>query len=111
MGVWLRRLWIRVPHANPRALTLLMLFTGVQVLDALLTWTGIARFGAGAEANPILSFYIALVGPGATLGVAKSVALCGGCMLYVRSHYVVLALLTLVYIFGAVMPWLWVLGT
>ncbi len=102
---------VRLRAVDMRGLTILSMFVTVQVLDALLTWIGIGRFGAGVEANPVLSFYAAIFGAGATLGVAKSVAVGGGFVLYLRSHYVVLALLTFVHVCGALVPWLWLLFT
>jgi hypothetical protein len=92
-----------------RGLAILAVFVCVQILDALLTWNGLKRFGAAAEGNPILSFYISFFGAAPALGVAKGLAMCGGGLLCFKSRHVILSILTLVYIVGAVVPWLWLL--
>jgi uncharacterized protein DUF5658 len=89
---------------------LLALFTAVQVLDAVLTWTGILKFGTGIEANPLLALSFAYIGAGATLGFAKLFAVGCAFVLHLRSHYLVLSVLTLLYVYGAIVPWSWTLG-
>ena len=96
------------PHV--RGIAVLVVFVGVQILDALLTWNGLKRFGMAAEGNPILSFYISFFGAAPALGVAKGLAMCGGGLLCFKSRYVILSVLTVVYIVGAVVPWLWLLS-
>ena len=81
------------------------MFAVIQVADAVLTFVGIARFGPGIEANPVLAFYVVTFGAGVTLMAAKSVALAAAMVLYVRSHHLALSLLTLGYLFGAIVPW------
>jgi hypothetical protein len=100
----------QLPGSNTPAITLLVLFTAVQVLDAMLTRTGIHRFGTGVEGNPLLALSFAHFGTGATLGVAKLFAVACALILHLRSHYLVLSLLTLFYVFGAIIPWSWTLG-
>jgi len=103
-------LTIQLPGSTTPAITLLALFTAVQVLDAALTWTGILRFGSGIEANPLLALSLAHFGTGATLGTAKLFAVACAMVLHLRSHYLVLSVLTLLYVFGAIVPWSWTLG-
>ena len=93
-----------------RGVAVLAIFVGVQILDAMLTWNGLERWGTAAEGNPILSFYISFFGAAPTLGVAKGLAMCGGGLLCFKSRYVILSILTVVYIIGAVVPWLWLLS-
>ena len=104
------RLTAQLPGSSTPAITLLALFTTVQVLDALLTWTGVLRFGTGIEANPLLALSFAHFGTGATLGAAKLFAVGCALVLHLRSYYLVLSVLTVLYVFGAIVPWSWMLG-
>ena len=103
-------LTVHLPGSNTPAITLLALFTAVQVLDALLTRTGIHKFGTGIEANPLLALSFAHFGTGATLGAAKLFAIACALVLHLRSHYLVLSVLTLFYVYGAIIPWSLTLG-
>ena len=88
----------------PRAL--LVLFIVLQAADGLLTYTAVERFGTAAEGNPILATWMMLTGYEAALVGAKTLAcLCGG-VLYVAGVYHVLAGLSALYLFAAVVPWL-----
>jgi len=109
-GRWHAPLTVQLPGSNTPAITLLALFTAVQVLDAMLTWTGILRFGTGIEANPLLAMSFAHFGTGATLGAAKLFAIACALVLHLRSHYLVLSVLTVLYVFGAIVPWSWMLS-
>src|SRR5580765_4951085 len=100
---------VQLPGSNTPAIKLLALFTAVQVLDAMLTRTGILRFGTGIEANPLLALSFAHFGMGATLGVAKLFAVACALVLHLRSHYLVLSVLTVLYVFGPIVPWSWTL--
>jgi hypothetical protein len=103
-------LTVQLPGSNTPAITLLALFTAVQVLDAMLTRTGIHKFGTGIEANPLLALSFAHFGTGATLGAAKLFAIACALVLHLRSHYLVLSVLTLFYVYGAIIPWSLTLG-
>jgi hypothetical protein len=103
-------LTVQLPGSNTPAITLLALFTAVQVLDAMLTRTGIHKFGTGIEANPLLALSFAHFGTGATLGAAKLFAIACALVLHLRSHYLVLFVLTLFYVYGAIIPWSLTLG-
>ena len=107
---WHAPLTVQLPGSKTPAITLLALFTAVQVLDAMLTWTGILRFGTGIEANPLLAMSFVHFGTGATLGAAKLFAIACALVLHLRSHYLVLSVLTVLYVFGAIVPWSWMLG-
>ena len=92
----------------PRAL--LVLFIVLQAADGLLTYTAVGRFGTAAEGNPILATWMMLTGYEAALLGAKTMAcLCGG-VLYVAGVYHVLAGLSVLYLFAAVVPWLQILS-
>jgi hypothetical protein len=107
---WRSPLTGSLPGSKTPAITLLALFAAVQILDAILTWTGVARFGTDIEANPLLAASFAHFGPGATLGAAKLFAIACAMVLHLRSHYLILAVLTVLYVFGAIVPWSWMLG-
>jgi len=80
-------------------------FLVVQALDGVLTYIGIAWWGPGIEANPIVSSAVAYAGPGAGLTVAKLVAAGCGILLHVRRVHTLVAFLTALYIAAAILPW------
>lgn len=88
----------------PRAL--LVVFIVLQAADGLLTYAAVERFGTIAEGNPILATWIALTGSAAALIGAKAMACLCGAVLYVTGVHHVLAGLSLLYFFAAVVPWL-----
>src|SRR5262245_45289281 len=94
-----------LPNSRTRALWALALFVAVQVADGVLTAVGVARFGSGVEANPLLVHSIETFGPGAALVGAKSVAILGGSILHVYSYNLVLAILTVGYVYVTLIPW------
>lgn len=111
MGAQLR--WfvgLRLLNSQTRGLPLLALFVSVQMADAWLTAAGIDRFGVAAEANPMLALPIILFGPAAALTTAKGVAVVSAVVLYRCSRHLLLALLTVMYVFVAIMPWAWALS-
>jgi hypothetical protein len=81
------------------------LFVAVQIADGVLTFAGIARFGPAVESNPLLALSIASLGAGATLSIAKSLAVVFGLILHRVGCHLALALLTVLYVFAAVLPW------
>ncbi len=101
---------LRGPNSQTRALALLAVFVSVQIADASLTAFGINRFGVAAEANPMLAVPIIVFGPVAALIVAKGVAVGGAVMLYRLSRQLLLATLTVMYLFVAILPWAWALN-
>ena len=100
----------RLPNSQTHALPLLALFVSIQIADAFLTAVGIARFGVAAEGNPLLALHIAHLGPAAALSIAKGVAVVGAVVLYRYTRYLMLALLTVMYVFAAIVPWALTLG-
>jgi hypothetical protein len=109
--VWIRRAQARMmisqtlPGSSTRAISAVALFVAVQIADAFLTAAGVSRFGMPMEGNPVLLRSMMLLGPSATLWGAKSIAvLCGG-ILYRCERHLILTLLTIVYVFGAIVPW------
>ncbi len=88
----------------PRAL--LVAFIVLQAADGLLTYAAVERFGPLAEGNPLLETWIVLTGSATALIGAKTMACLCGAVLYVAGVHHVLAGLSVLYLFAAVVPWL-----
>jgi hypothetical protein len=101
----------RLPGSQTRGIAALALFMSVQVADAVCTANGIARFGPAIEANPLLSFLVGTWGIAGALVSVKIVAMIGGAFLHLKSQDLALSVLTVVYVFGAIVPWAWTLAT
>lgn len=85
----------------------IVLFLVAQVLDALLTYLGLTV--GLSEGNPLVaySFHHAGVGPGLT--VAKLVAVGCSMALHLLGLHRVLAMLTVMYLSLAILPWTYLL--
>jgi hypothetical protein len=86
----------------------LLLFLLAQACDGIFTYSAVHTYGVAAEGNVLLATWMALVGPFATLFVAKGIAAGGGLLLYFRGVHRTLALLTAFYAVGAIGPWIMV---
>lgn len=84
-------------------------FLLTQVLDGLLTYIGVSIFGVASEGNPILAWLMTSYGEAIALAGAKLVAALCGVALYLLAVDRLLAMLTLVYIGAALVPWTLVL--
>jgi hypothetical protein len=84
-------------------------FLLTQVLDGVLTYTGVQLFGIAAEGNPILAYLMVSYGEALALAGAKLVAALCGVALYALAVDRLLAVLTLIYIGAAIVPWTLVL--
>lgn len=84
-------------------------FLLTQILDGILTYVGVSAFGIAAEGNPILAWLMTAYGEVIALAGAKIVAACCGVALYILAVDRLLAILTLVYIGAALIPWTLVL--
>jgi len=90
---------------------LLLVFIALQAADGLLTYAAVERFGPSIEGNPLLATWMMLTGPEPALIGAKALAcFCGG-LLYAAGVHHVLAGLSALYLFAAVMPWLHIFAT
>lgn len=95
----------------PRAETIVFaVFLLSQVLDGVLTYVGVARFGVAAELNGIVSWYVERFGAGPALLGLKSLACICGVVLYDAGCYRSLAVLAGGHVGVAVIPWLVVLS-
>jgi len=81
-------------------------FLLAQVCDGVLTYAAIQLFGASAEGNPIITTWMALVGPEPAIVGAKLLASVCGVILYGLGVHRILLVLTLFYGVAAVAPWL-----
>jgi hypothetical protein len=100
----------RLPNSNTRAFWALALFVAVQIADGVLTAVGIGRFGPSIEANPLLVHSMVTFGSAPALLMAKAVAIVAGGLLHAHSYHLVLALLTVAYVFATLIPWAILLG-
>lgn len=86
------------------------MFVVFQVADGLMTYGAVSIFGSSAEANPLLRTLIHLAGAGPALLGAKVLACGCGALLYIVGTIRTLAVLTALYLFAAIVPWLHVLS-
>ena len=87
---------------------MLLLFLTAQGFDGLFTYTAVHAYGLHAEGNILIATWMALVGPAAALFGAKAVACACGTLLYTRGMHRTLSLLTIIYVVGAIGPWMMV---
>lgn len=83
----------------------IVLFICAQVLDGAFTYMGLHVFGPSIEANPLVGWLIACIGPAAALAFAKTSAMAAGAFLHLSSVHGVVALLTGFYLLLAIGPW------
>lgn len=86
----------------------LVLFLVAQALDGVFTYVAVDAVGTHAESNQFLVFWMALIGAGPALVLAKSVAALAGTFVYQRGLHGLLAGLTALYAAAAIGPWLYV---
>ena len=84
-------------------------FLLTQILDGVFTYAGVSAFGVAAEGNPLLAWLMTSYGELIALAGAKVLAAACGVALYVLAVDRLLAILTLVYIGAALIPWTLVL--
>lgn len=93
---------------HPRMLGHQLVFAAfllTQILDGILTYVGVSALGISAEGNPLLAWLMASYGEVIALAGAKSLAACCGVALYILAVDRMIAVLTLVYIGFALIPW------
>jgi len=83
----------------------LIIFAAMQLADGVMTAAGAAQYGTSIEANPLLVFLFGVVGTGVTIVAMKLFAILCATLLHLREQYSALAILTLVYLFAAIVPW------
>jgi uncharacterized membrane protein len=90
--------------------TVIVLFFLSQALDGALTYVGVSRFGRDIEGNPVLHWLMGAAGYGPALALAKVSAAGFGIVLHLAAVHRAIALLTLLYVCAAVVPWMAVLA-
>jgi hypothetical protein len=99
-----------LPGTGTRAILMLALFAAVQLADAVFTAVGVTRFGIAAEANPLIAYFMKTWGVGVGLALAESIALTAGRLLHLCAQHLIVAMLTVLFVFAAVIPWAWALA-
>jgi hypothetical protein len=84
----------------------LAIFFMTQVLDGVLTYWGVMRFGIEIEMNSLLAAFMHQVGPAAALFGAKVLACACGLLLYANSYLRPLAAVAGLCLGLAVVPWI-----
>jgi Domain of unknown function (DUF5658) len=98
----------RIPSRSWFGDVVLVLFLCAQVLDGAFTYLGVAAFGL-SEGNPLIAYYMHHLGVGPSLTAAKLLAVGCAVVLHLLAFHRILALLTLLYLSLAILPWTWVL--
>lgn len=80
-------------------------FLVVQLLDGVFTYLGVRLWGPGIEANPLVSSAVSMAGVGAGVAGVKLVAAAFGILLHLRRVHNLVALLTIIYVAVAILPW------
>ena len=85
--------------------TALLVFLIAQFADGIFTYLGVAAFGIGIEANPLVVSLMTHLGHGPGLVSAKMFAAVLGVCLYVREIHGAVAMLAGFYLTVAIAPW------
>lgn len=85
-------------------------FVVIQALDGALSYVGVLQHGPAIEGNPLVAWYLVALGPAAGFAAAKLFAVTCGAVLYLTGRYAWVAILTLVYLVVAVVPWIGLLA-
>jgi hypothetical protein len=85
-----------------------VIFVVAQLLDGLLTYWGVTRFGIELEMNGLLAATMHSLGPAPALLAAKTLACGCGLVLYATRYLRPLAAVSGLCVGLAVLPWLFV---
>ena len=83
----------------------IVLFLAAQAADGVMTYVGVTTMGLHIEANPLLATLMSVVGEGAGVTLAKALAGVLGISLHLIGVHRIIAVLTVIYMLGAVLPW------
>jgi hypothetical protein len=83
----------------------ILLFLFAQTADGMCTYVGLSTWGVNLEANPLLLGLITTFGLGTAVTGAKLVAALLGVSLHRLGVHGILAGLTGLYLFAALLPW------
>jgi uncharacterized membrane protein len=87
----------------------LLVFLIAQASDGVLTYVGVSTYGRHIEANPLIGWLMTMIGQGAALATAKGAAVFFGIALHLSAVHRAVALLAVLYIAVAVLPWVAIL--
>jgi hypothetical protein len=82
-----------------------LVFLLTQCLDGVFTYLGISIWGPQIEANPLIVSAIDAVGVLGGVSAAKVLAITFGIVLHLRRVHNLVAMLSVVYVAGAILPW------
>jgi len=83
----------------------IVLFLLAQAADGVMTYVGVTTMGLHIEANPLLASLMAGIGEGVGVTMAKIVAAGLGIALHLVGVHRIIAVLTAIYMLGAIVPW------
>jgi hypothetical protein len=106
---WARRSWA-FSQSPQFGNTVIIAFFLAQALDGALTYVGVTTLGRSIEGNPLLFWLMGTAGHGPALAMAKLSAAGFGIVLHMASVHRAVAILTVLYVAAAVMPWIAVLS-
>jgi hypothetical protein len=85
-------------------------FVVVQALDGAMSYVGVSLHGPEIEGNPLVAWYLSALGPAVGFTMAKLFAVTCGAVLYMTARHRWVAILTIVYVVFAVVPWVGLLS-
>jgi len=83
---------------------ILLAFVTVQVLDGVMSYVGVHQIG-WMEGNPLVEWYLSVLGPALAFTLVKLFAVACGSLLYFKARHGTVAVLTVFYLAFAVVPW------
>ena len=99
------KVWSAPPRRSWFGDVVLVVFLLSQVFDGAFTYLGVMTFGTQMEANPLIAILMSHLGHGAALTAAKITAGCLGIGLHLQGKHAVVAVLAVLYVAAAVLPW------
>src|SRR5262249_53067643 len=96
---------LTISGSATRGIAAVALFAAVQAADGILTLAEVGRFGPSADSDPLMALWRMMLGADPTLSIAKIAAVLLGVVLHGVRWHGTLALLTIFYVFVAVLPW------
>jgi uncharacterized membrane protein len=84
----------------------IVVFLLAQAADGVMTYVGVTTLGVRIEANPLLASLMVMFGQGTAVAGAKLVAAGLGISLHLVGVHRILAILTGIYVVGAILPWM-----
>lgn len=103
---------------NARLHILSIFFGLLQIADGVLTYIGVTHLGISAEGNPLVRFFINLLGPFSGLFFVKAIGLiviytiCFRCITLEDRNWLQNFLVSMIafYLIFAIIPWVYVLS-